>query len=310
MKKKRNKLAWAGGIVLVVGLIVCLGVGIWTNFDFVRLFQMEPAATGVIEQQLDGIDEIVLLGADDIQVRQVEGDTLRLSYPETEQHSYNLTKEGSSLTLTEQGAQNWSQFFLFQFSGAQRQAILEIPKDFAGKVTLQGTTGNVNVEDLSGIIDFTIERTAGDITVGQLQLERLTLATTTGDIRLDNATAENATLNASTGHISIGQLEATETLQCNATTGDVDGNLLKSREIAISTSTGNISLGDIEGEQVTLRATTGDIQGTLAGKGGDYTIHSSTDNGDNNLPESLSGGSKTLDVETDAGDINISFTDA
>ena len=75
-------------------------------------------------------------------------------------------------------------------------------------------------------------------------------------------------------------------------------------------TTGNIALDAVDAQSLTLRATTGSISGTLAGRMADYTIRSSVSTGSNSLPEALDGGARTLNADTTTGSIRLSFADA
>ena len=71
-----------------------------------------------------------------------------------------------------------------------------------------------------------------------------------------------------------------------------------------------LALDAVDAQSLTLRATTGSISGTLAGRMADYTIRSSVSTGSNSLPEALDGGARTLNADTTTGSIRLSFADA
>ena len=73
--------------------------------------------------------------------------------------------------------------------------------------------------------------------------------------------------------------------------------------------TGSVSLDSNGGDMsFGLTAKGGNISGTLAGGWDDFSISCETKKGECNLPESKPGGAKSLTVQCNNGDVNISFS--
>ncbi len=62
------------------------------------------------------------------------------------------------------------------------------------------------------------------------------------------------------------------------------------------------------GSALTLTAKNGDIRGTVTGGYDDFAMTSEVKKGTCNLPAHKEGGSKTLNVSNNNGDIQIEFT--
>lgn len=78
--------------------------------------------------------------------------------------------------------------------------------------------------------------------------------------------------------------------------------------ISLSSNGGNISFGGLDaGKSISLDAKNGNIEGTIRGGWDDYAIRAEIKKGESNLPESKEGGSKTLDVSANNGNIDIKF---
>lgn len=76
--------------------------------------------------------------------------------------------------------------------------------------------------------------------------------------------------------------------------------------ISLSSNGGNISFDSLgAGKAISLETKNGNIDGTVSGSWDDYAIRSQVKKGDCNLPELKEGGSKTLDVSANNGDIYI-----
>lgn len=166
-------------------------------------------------------------------------------------------------------------------------AVLSLPANFDGELRVSTSTGSISVSDLKP--------------------NRLALEATTGSIRLSNLNvAESITAETSTGSVYMTNVSAAEIARRGSTGStkltDVSANALNAR-----VTTGSIAL---DAQSLTLRATTGSISGTLAGRMADYTIRSSVSTGTNSLPEALDGGARTLNADTTTGSIRLSFADA
>ncbi len=76
--------------------------------------------------------------------------------------------------------------------------------------------------------------------------------------------------------------------------------------ISLSSNGGNISFDSLgAGKAISLETKNGNIDGIVSGSWDDYAIRSQVKKGDCNLPELKEGGSKTLDVSANNGDIYI-----
>ncbi len=78
--------------------------------------------------------------------------------------------------------------------------------------------------------------------------------------------------------------------------------------ISVSSNGGNIAFGDLDvGNALLLKAKNGDISGTVTGGWDDFAIQSEIKKCRSNLPEYKEGGTKTLNVSCNNGDVSIDF---
>lgn len=158
---------------------------------------------------------------------------------------------------------------------------------------LETDTGDVNTSNSTILCKGKgkIETDTGDVKLGAFDAQELSVTTDTGDVRFTSGKANSITVTRTTGDFSLlGSLTASS-LHVRSTTGDVEAKN-----------------GVIDASTITFIASTGDVQATLAGKQSDYQTVVQTDTGKSNVTSS-SVGARTLNVETDTGDIHISFTE-
>lgn len=78
--------------------------------------------------------------------------------------------------------------------------------------------------------------------------------------------------------------------------------------ITLSTNGGDIFFDGISaGSSIMVENKNGDITGIIAGSFDDYAIACRVKKGDSNLPEEKSGGSRSLTVQNNNGDVEITF---
>lgn len=96
-------------------------------------------------------------------------------------------------------------------------------------------------------------------------------------------------------------------LTLSTTNGDISlPALAVGGSISVSCNGGNIAFENLDvGNALFLTAKNGDISGAVAGGYDDFAIRSQVKKGRNNLPEQKDGGTKTLDVSCNNGDIAI-----
>ena len=108
-------------------------------------------------------------------------------------------------------------------------------------------------------------------------------------LQIPDALLKNLTLSTTNEDIKLSAL---------AVTGSMD----------ISSNGGNITFENLDvGSTLTLNVKNGDISGAITGGYDDFSIYSEIKKGDSNLPEQKDGGSKTLNVSCNNGDIDIEF---
>ena len=98
-------------------------------------------------------------------------------------------------------------------------------------------------------------------------------------------------------------------LKVSTTNADIELSGLKvAEDLALSSNGGNISFDKINaGCSIALTGKNGDITGSILGGYDEYSIACKIKKGDSNLPAGKAGGSKTLSVNANNGDVEIEF---
>lgn len=100
-----------------------------------------------------------------------------------------------------------------------------------------------------------------------------------------------------------------DTIRLSTTNEDISlPSLAVTESISLSSNGGNITFESLDvGNSLTLAIKNGDISGAIVGGYDDFAIQSETKKGDSNLPDKKEGGEKTLNVNSNHGNVNIAF---
>lgn len=86
---------------------------------------------------------------------------------------------------------------------------------------------------------------------------------------------------------------------------------IAAQNVSMSVNGGDLTFGKIAaGSSVTLNAKNGNITGTILGSWDDYAIACNVKKGECSLPENKTGGSKTLSVDCNNGDVAVEIANA
>lgn len=86
---------------------------------------------------------------------------------------------------------------------------------------------------------------------------------------------------------------------------------IAAQNVSLTVNGGDLTFGKIAAEKsVTLNAKNGNITGTILGSWDDYAIACNVKKGESSLPENKTGGSKTLSVDCNNGDVAVEIANA
>ena len=106
-------------------------------------------------------------------------------------------------------------------------------------------------------------------------------------LQVPDAVLENLTITTTNEDIALPSLSVTGSVSLDSNGGDISFDSL-----------------DV-GTALTLNVKNGDVSGTVLGSYDDFAIRTEVKSGDSSLPESKDGGTKTLNVTANNGDVNV-----
>lgn len=138
--------------------------------------------------------------------------------------------------------------------------------------------------------------------------DAIRLTTSNARIVLENSAARAVHAATSNARIEMMQVYAREGIEAHSSNGCmVMTDVSTDTQMHASTSNSRVVLENVQAHDLYVKTSNGSVSGTVVGSEEEFTIHSGTSNGSNNLGK-REGGEKTLSVKTSNGAINVTFT--
>ena len=148
-----------------------------------------------------------------------------------------------------------------------------------------------------------VELNTGDLAVSDLDIETVLVDLNTGRAEISGVKMKSIVAHSDTGDLLLSDLTPV-LAELSVNTGDIRlTNVVCSGDLRCESSTGDIKLTDVDGENLYLKASTGDITGTILTEKV-FTANCST--GKVSVPATTSGG--RCEAETSTGNITLSYS--
>jgi len=215
----------------------------------------------------------------------VRGESYGISIASAEGQEISWSNENGTLTVTEPSAASFP-FFNFNldwFSWFNYTSLIR-----------------VCIPEGAELDSVKIKSSSGNVTVPQLNCQRLDLNSSLGDMRLGNLMAKAVTVNSSSGNFSL-DTAAFDTLSLTASLGDVKLNNITAKDITAKLSSGNFRVNTASFDTLDVNTSLGDV--TLTGLDG---LKCKADSSSGNIK--ITGNIQSaIEAGASLGDININL---
>lgn len=138
--------------------------------------------------------------------------------------------------------------------------------------------------------------------------EAMYLTTRNARILLENVVSRHIEAVTTNGRIVMQDVYAREGIRAVTSNGRILAEKVSSdQELHLTTSNGRVEMTALMAHDIFIKTSNGSVLGTVRGAAEEYTVHSATSNGSNNLGN-RAGGEKTLNVVTSNARVEVSFT--
>lgn len=248
--------------------------------------------------------------AEDVKMLEVNWYCGGVTLKRTEGDTFRVTESGDGLSAEK--ALHWlltdevlrvefcASGYAARFSGQDKKLTVEIPEGLElevtttsagieaeiGKqqnVTLQTTSGTIEVNGATETETLNLGTTSGTIHVEQLTAESLTAETTSGSIRIQEVNAnESVQLGSTSGGIRVGNLNANGgTITAQSNSGGIRLDTVRTGTLTAGTTSGSVTVGLNECRNATVETTSGSVRVNLSQSLGATVRASSTSGGFN-----------------------------
>lgn len=278
MKKTAIAILIAVLVVVIGGTLLFAGMSA-VHFDFSKLDRTEYVTnTYDFESTVERID--VKGRTADIDLLAAEDGVCRVISTESEREKYSVSLENGTLSI--RPATDVKAWSLFSFKTPRISVYL--PAGSYESLKADVGTGDITADKALTFGTVDVKISTGDLTLNGVQADKVTAHGSTVDIRLSDMTPGTVDVSVSTGKIVLTNVVCSGDLRCESTTGD-------------------IKLTDVDGANIYLKASTGDITGTIRTPK-TFSAHAST--GSVHVPNTTGEG--RCEAHTSTGDIKLSVS--
>lgn len=311
MKLAKNTVLVFAGVLVALGIIAAFVSILMVHGDFKRLSTTSPYEKKSYSAEAAGINNMILNDSDKkVMIVKSPDDKIHLSYYDRDNEKYTIHVSNGRLSIDFKRSKNWYDYIGIDFYGSSSFKIA-VPDDMACDFSLNTSNALISAENISEKGNLSVKTSNGDVVLSNIKTTgSLKTATSNGKTELSNIKITGSVESA----CSNGEISAKEGAASGFFLHSSDGELIltdltSQKEIDAETSNSKVQIGNISvGTSLKIGTSNGDIAGNISAPIGDFHITSRTSNGNNSLPESLTGGSKALNVKTSNGNINLRFS--
>ena len=317
MSKATKVWLITASVLTALGLIIFAAVMTVCNWDFTKLSTVEYK-TEVYNP--DGEFNKITIDTDITEIELVpsENKECKVVCFESEKAEHYAAVENGTLVISSTDKRKWyenigislktpkitvylSQNSYNSLSVECDTGNITVPENFSFKtVKIDGHTSDIGF--FASVSDTVqIKVSSGNISVGTLTADSLSLAAGTGDIKVNSVSINNGiNIKTSTGTVKLTDISC-GSIFSDGNTGDMSfKNVLVSGSLSVESGTGNVGFDNSDADTVCVKTGTGDVTGTLLSE---KVFATKTSTGTVRVPKTASGGK--CEITTSTGNIII-----
>lgn len=313
-----KKLILFGILFIALGITVFGVALVKLDFNFYNLNSIE---TKVYE--FDGSIENLKIQMDtsDVEILPSKDNKLKVEIYKKENREIFVNFENGTLHVKEE-EKKWYEYLDIDFVAQEEKAVIYLPTEFINTIDIEADTSDVKISKLN-VNSYNHKVSTGDVQLNEINMENGKFETTTGDMEFKKVNVKNALIiNATTGDITLDNVNAqkiavkvdtgdttltsciAETISLEADTGDMNlTRTVANKDLTIETNSGYVTFSLCDGGMIKISTDTGDVEGTFLKE---KKLNITTNTGDIVAPNITTDGKECI-ISTDTGDVKISF---
>lgn len=312
-------------IILLVAVALVIAGGVLLGIGIDKAIKDAPkkeVKTYVIEENFNDIS--LKLATTDVEFVKTNEEKAKVVVQESDKefHKVEVVDNVLKIERNNEDVKWYERVFRWDFT--KISITIYLPLAQYGALTIDASTGDINIPNDFTFSTLTIELDTGDVkteakvndllkidgSTGKKYIERCTakeidIKTSTGKVYLSSvAVEEDITIIGSTGDTYLTDVTC-KNLTIKASTGDAElKNIVVAKHTNIKLSTGDVKFDSCDSETLNIETSTGSVKGTLLTS---KIFYASSDNGSINVPHTTTGG--ICEIKTDTGNIKITINE-
>ncbi|MBP5554617.1 MAG: DUF4097 family beta strand repeat protein [Lachnospiraceae bacterium] len=246
----------AGLLIMMIALISVKG----------RISEFSTSNVDSVKQEYECSSEIIKIDADitsdNLEIRTGDVEFISVSYyNRPEYYEYEISESGDSLNIKYVDLNGPIKLFTVDLDFEDEPVIITVPKNFAGKVNISSTSGNILAETIH-TSSLDLRNTSGNIRIYDVDTATdAKLSNTSGSINVDTLVCKNLTASNTSGGISIENSNIYEKLDTKCNSGDISIRSVSVKEGArLSTTSGTRYLENVTAEYLNCDGSSGSLK--------------------------------------------------
>lgn len=291
----------AGVSLMIAALLMAMPAAV--------LSEMTP-----VSYTLDDISEITIDSSIlDVEMVTTDSNELLLNWVASDSWDIDIVSDDNGLTIAEKSRIGLHSIGDLSGSKENRKLHIEIPRDYQGSVSIQTRTGSITLTgvDLAG--NITLDASYGAVDISEVHTAgSLHVLCNIGNLTVKDSTSQGPMLlEAKTGTVLLARVESGDLLDITNQTGMITLKDTQAETMEIATRFGAVdSTGGLAANAIHVYSFSGDISFQVDGTADDYTLDCIAKVGRSNVPALSQDGEKLLEIETELGNIDVTFADA
>ena len=301
-----------GLILFVIGLNAGGSIGFNIDYKHHKLTTAKDMEMKTGEQEVGAFSNIdITTSAADLTI--VEGDSYKVKYKLYENVEPTIGVENDTLKISVKDDRGTVLNILTTDDNSPKIEIT-VPKGTKlFDVSINTDAGDLNIDGFT-IATLNIESDAGDFNLKNLTSTSIKIKADAGDLDLADTTTERFEIESNAGDINVTGLTA-DTVKMDFDAGDIKVLDSEIKNYKAELSAGDMDLKNIKGDNFEIDADYGDVEVEIIGEEADYNIDIDVSAGDaeinnkdvKNSYSASANTDKSLKINTDAGDVEVSF---
>ena len=308
-------------ILIAVALVIAGGVLLGIGIDkAIKDSPKKEVKTYVIEENFNDIN--LKLATSDVEFVKTNEEKAKVVVQESDKelHKVEVVDNVLKVERNDENIKWYEQAFRWNFT--KIYVTIYLPLSEYGALTIDASTGDINIPSDFTFNTLTIELDTGDIKtkakvndllkidgstgkkyIQDCSAKEINLKTSTGKVYLTNvAVEEDITILGSTGDMYLTNITC-KNLTVKASTADAElKNTIVEKHTSIKLSTGDVKFDLCDSETLNIETSTGAVKGTLLTS---KIFYATSDTGSVSVPHTTTGG--ICEIKTDTGNIKINI---